>query len=199
MAIEAVVFDADGVLQGRRPGFVRGLLRLGGPGFALEVLRAEVTTLSGHRDLVEVLDGILRRRGLGVTGADLMRRWLHIRPDPEALALVARLRAAGVRVALGTNQQSYRGTYMREHLGYPALFDASFYSHELGAAKPDREFFVAVADGLGLPGDRILFIDDLPGNVRGARRAGLVAAWHLPVTGVRGLRRILRRHGVRPA
>lgn len=194
----AVVFDADGVLQGRRPGFVRGLIRLGGPRFALDCLRAEATTITGTPDLVATLDAVARRHRVATTGEELMRRWLDIVVDPEALALVAELRAAGTVVALGTNQQPYRGRWMQQQLGYPALFDASFYSFELGVAKPEPGFFLAVIDGLGLPPAAITFVDDLPGNVRAARRVGMRAVWQPPWADARALRRALTKPGGTP-
>ena len=187
----AVVFDADGVLQGRRPGFVRGLIRLGGPRFAVDCLRAEATTITGTLDLVATLDAVALRHRVATTGEELMRRWLDIVVDPEALALVAELRAGGTTVALGTNQQPYRGRWMQQQLGYPALFDANFYSFELGVAKPDPRFFRAVIDGLGLPPAAITFVDDLPPNVRAARRAGMRTIWQPPWVGARSLRRRL--------
>lgn len=193
---KAVVFDADGVLQRRRPGFVRGLLRLGGWRFTIDCLRAEAGTLTDERDLVEVLDEVVARHQVATTGEEVMRRWLHIEVDPGALEIVRELRRRGVTVALGTNQQSYRGAHMRDVVGYPDEFDASFYSHQLRLAKPDPAYFRAVADGLGLEPGEILFIDDLPGNVRGARSIGMRAEQHLWVTRARGLRRILRRHGL---
>lgn len=193
---KAVVFDADGVLQRRRPGFVRGLLRLGGVGFTIDCLRAEVATLTDQHDLVEALDEVVARHGVATTGEEVMRRWLHIEVDSGALDIVRKLRRQGVTVALGTNQQSYRGDHMRDVVGYSDEFDASFYSHQLRLAKPDRAYFRAVADGLGLDPPEILFIDDLPSNVRGARSIGMRAELHLWVTRARGLRRILRRHGL---
>jgi putative hydrolase of the HAD superfamily len=51
----------------------------------------------------------------------------------------------------------------------------AFLSHRLGMVKPDREIYDHVVSVLGLPADRILFIDDNQLNVDGALDAGLVA------------------------
>ena len=111
-AIEAVLFDADGILQfpvGSVHGWVSSMGRLGGPGFWREASAAEHLTLRGEADLRPLIEAILARRGRDVAFEDVMRPWYDWRPRPEALAIVQRLRAAGVRCVLATNQQSYRG------------------------------------------------------------------------------------------
>ena len=99
--------------------------------------------------------------------------------------------AAAVRVALATNQHRFRGSHMREHLRLDDHVDAAYYSFEQGVAKPDAAFFTRILDDLGDPPGSVLFIDDLPGNVRAARRLGIDARLHLWRTGAAGLRRTL--------
>jgi len=187
--LRTVLLDADGVLQRRRPGLVRGLLRLGGPGFLYDAIRAEVGCLTDRRDFVDALTEVIARHRLRADPAAVARRWLHIAIDPARLDLVAELRAAGIRCGLATNQHRYRGTYMRDVLGLDAHFDAAFYSFERGLAKPDQAFFASILDDLGDPAGAVLFLDDLPGNVVSARRLGIDARLHLWRSGVAGLRR----------
>jgi putative hydrolase of the HAD superfamily len=93
---------------------------------------------------------------------------------------VSRLGASGYGVHLATNQEQYRARHMQNALGYAALFDTCFYSCELGVAKPDPAFFIAVVDTLGVAPASILFVDDSERNVLAARAAGLAAVhWHL--------------------
>ena len=54
-------------------------------------------------------------------------------------------------------------------------FDRTFVSSELGVRKPDRASFDRISREIGVPHGRILFFDDTPANVEGARRAGLQA------------------------
>ena len=54
-----------------------------------------------------------------------------------------------------------------------AHFRRVFVSHELGARKPEARAFRRVAREVGLAPERILFFDDLPENVAGAREAGM--------------------------
>lgn len=187
--LRAVLFDADGVLQRRRPGFVRGLVRLGGPRFLADALRAEVACLTGSRELTDVLAPVIARHRVAETPEQVARRWLDVVVDPDRLAVVAGLRRRGVRCALATNQQRVRGGHMRTVLRLDDHFDDAFYSYELGLAKPDPAFYATVLDRLGLPAASVLYLDDLPGNVRAARRLGIDARLHLWATGAGGLRR----------
>ncbi|WP_457278557.1 HAD family hydrolase [Polaromonas sp. P5_D5] len=61
---------------------------------------------------------------------------------------------------------------------YPRLaqsFERIFVSSEIGYRKPERRAFEYVADAMGVPLNAILFFDDHPDNVEGARAAGLQA------------------------
>ena len=63
-------------------------------------------------------------------------------------------------------------------IGLGHLFDASVAAHELGIGKPDRRIFEQACDLAGVLPGRVLHVgDDLELDVRGARDAGLHAAW----------------------
>ncbi len=189
--LRVVLLDADGVLQRRRPGLVRSLLRLGGPRFLLDAMRAEVGCLTGDRDFPDALAEVIRRHRIPRTVDEVARGWLEIVVDPRRLELVDDLRAAGVRVALATNQHRFRGLHMREMLRLDDHFDTAYYSFELGVAKPDAGYFTRILDDLGEQPSSVLFVDDLPSNVRAARALGIDARLHLWRTGPAGLRRTL--------
>ncbi|MBY5956696.1 HAD family phosphatase [Membranicola marinus] len=56
----------------------------------------------------------------------------------------------------------------------------SFYSHELKMAKPDPQIYQEVQRRIEVPGEQILFIDDLEENVAGAKNAGWHSVVHPP-------------------
>lgn len=88
-------------------------------------------------------------------------------------------------------------THMRHVVArYPWLsrFRKIFTSHELGARKPETEIYEKVAREIGLAPQRLLFVDDRPENVRGARRAGYLA--EVCKESPSELLAILRRHGL---
>lgn len=189
--LRVVLLDADGVLQRRRPGLVRGLLRLGGPRFLVDAMRAEVRCLTGEHDFPDALAEVMRRHRIPRSLDEVAGGWLDIVVDPRRLELVDALRGRGVRVALATNQHRFRGLHMRDVLRLDDRFDAAYYSFELRVAKPDAAFFTRILDDLGEHPGSVLFVDDLPGNVRAARTLGIDARLHLWRTGAAGLRRTL--------
>ncbi len=64
---------------------------------------------------------------------------------------------------------------MEDKLAYSTRFDRTFYSYELGLAKPDVRYFNAIVAQLGLAPEQVIFIDDGERNVAAAREAGLHA------------------------
>lgn len=188
--------DADGVLQHSPPGWLAGWVRLGGPGLLPAVMRAERPTQDGSTELEPLLARMLAERGLRVTADQVLAHWCRIEVDRRMLALVDRVRGAGVLTAMGTNQNPVRGRYMLDHLPYAEHFDALFHSWRIGRVKPDPAFFSHIVTELGIEPDEAVFVDDLAENVAGARRAGLRAV-HFPLLDTIGhLRRRLRRLGV---
>lgn len=57
-------------------------------------------------------------------------------------------------------------------------FDHVFYSHHIGAKKPDVACFEMVLDSLNIAAEHILFVDDLEENVRAADSRGMQAVVH---------------------
>jgi putative hydrolase of the HAD superfamily len=196
-----VLWDADGVLQRTPEGqesirpAVEG--RVGDvDGFLVEALEAERPALRGEVRWLDVLPPLLDRWGLADAFDDLVRAWLSIEPVPGPRELVAPLRAGGVSCFLATNQDEHRGRFMRERLGYPDLLDGSFYSYEMGLAKPDPDYFRSILASLGVAAEDVLFLDDNRANVVSARSVGLrgeVWSYREPVS---ALRDHLARHGL---
>ena len=75
-------------------------------------------------------------------------------------------------------------TLVREALARVALdgfFERIFVSSELGVEKPDRRFFAALLDGLGLPPEACVMVgDSYVNDVRGAAACGLRTVWLAP-------------------
>jgi len=88
--------------------------------------------------------------------------------NPEALAFVRDVRAAGKPVGLATNATDrLRGDL--DALGLTGEFDAIISSYELGIHKPAPEFYVRACAELGVPPQWVMFVDDDDRAVRAAR------------------------------
>jgi putative hydrolase of the HAD superfamily len=195
-SIRWVLFDADGVLQQMPQDWqepLAGLLQPDPLGTLRELFEAERPTLTGG-DFAEVVEKVLRRRGIRSDPEEVLQSWRSVVVDQDMLARVAELRAAGIGCALASNQQNVRVAFMRTLDAYVDAFDEQFYSTELGLAKPDPAYFRAIVDRLGTEPDEVLFLDDRDDNVAGARAAGLVAEVFTENAGAKELNRILRRY-----
>lgn len=88
---------------------------------------------------------------------------------------VRALRADGYRTGLCTNNVREGSTAWRELVAVDELFDAVVDSSEVGLRKPDVRIYQHTLGRLGVDDPaRTVFLDDHPGNVAGAERAGLV-------------------------
>jgi HAD superfamily hydrolase (TIGR01509 family) len=197
MPIAAVLWDADGVLQRTRPGWRESLIAIGGADFPAAVIEVEEQgPMIGRGSFRTALETLLRDRGIDVDPERILTLWDQIDSVPAALELVRRVRAQGVPCHLATNQHDRRAATMREVMRYGDHLDRQFYSCELGVAKPDPAYFLAILRKLALRPNDVLFIDDLSANVDAARSVGLLAERHDPADGADGLERALTAHGL---
>jgi putative hydrolase of the HAD superfamily len=113
--------------------------------------------------------GVERSQGL------IDRLFAGMQPDEPMLAAVAAAQRAGVRTGLLSNSWG-QGRYDRSR--FDTLFDAVVISGEVGMRKPDPRIYGLAAERLGLPPERCVFVDDLPGNLKPAREIGMATVAH---------------------
>lgn len=112
--------------------------------------------------------------------------------DDDMVALIARLHAAGVDLALFSNATDLLEGQIGE-MGIADSFSVVLNSWRLGHAKPSLDAYAAATEILRTPPNRILFVDDRPENVAGAVDAG----WHaVQYLGVDRLVGVLTRLGI---
>lgn len=104
--------------------------------------------------------------------------------DPEALAFVREVRAAGRKVGLATNATDLLGADLAA-LEVAGAIDVVINSWDLKVHKPAPEYFRRACELIGEQPKHVLFVDDDDRVIRGARAAGLPAyRWtgpqHLP-------------------
>ncbi|HEY7042794.1 MAG TPA: HAD family phosphatase [Nocardioidaceae bacterium] len=86
------------------------------------------------------------------------------------------LRADGYRTGLVTNNVKEASGQWRTLVPVEDLFEVVVDSSEVGMRKPNPAIYLHALDLLGgVAPERAVFLDDAPGNVAGARRAGLHA------------------------
>ncbi len=118
--------------------------------------------------------------GAGVSAARfreeaVARAPAFVRVLPGAHEMLARLRAEGIVYAILTNGWSP----LQEEKARLIGFDASvLVSERIGARKPERAAFAALAQHLELPLGALWYVGDDPStDCAGARAAGMTAVW----------------------
>jgi putative hydrolase of the HAD superfamily len=180
--IDLVIFDLDDVLAALdRPRRLRWLAAATGKApehFNATIWHADfepAAEAGAYPTGAEYLAEFNRRSGCALT----REQWVQARRqamtvDPEVLAIARELSARG-RIALLTNN----GALLKESLAelvpeVAALFgDGGHASCEFRARKPDPAVYARLVAQAGVLPARALMIDDDPGNVQGARDAGL--------------------------
>ena len=198
--VQAVLSDADGVIQRALPGWLDNLGALV-PGdrvdeFLDDLMLAELGPVRGEGSWQDELAKVLARWGVTTPVDEVLLNWARIEVFPEVIAVIRELRAAGTPCYLATNQQEFRTAHMRAELGYDEVFDQAFYSCELGVAKPDPAYFEAILERIGRTAAETLFIDDNESNVEGAASIGLHAELFPRDAGAVVMREILRKYSL---
>lgn len=199
--LEAVLFDAGGVLWDPRPSseemFARELARLG-----VHVDEARLHEAMNRAD--RLLDdefarldprdetGFWRRydgvvlEGLGVTvdgesfskglGVELRKVFAELGSwvrYPDAVPALELVRSKGLTTGMVSNATELARRVLR-HLDMERLFDLVVISDEVGVRKPDPRIFEMAVDLAGSSPSKTLFLGDKPAtDIEGATRAGL--------------------------
>jgi putative hydrolase of the HAD superfamily len=179
---KAVVFDVGGVIVQWQP---LQLMREHLPMVSPEEAHAQVFQswapgadwLAFDRGTVEpdeLAERIARRTGysraaieslVGAIGA-------HLKPMPDSVALIARVRAVGHALGLLSNMPRPYADHLEAVHECFGWFDHRAWSGRLGLVKPDRAFFDHVIEQLAVEPSQAVFIDDSIGHVEAARRYG---------------------------
>lgn len=131
---------------------------------------------SGRCSEQEFADGLIDDWRLSITAVELLdafQEWVTV-PNIGAEKLVADTRTA-VPVGCLSNTNAAHWDRQLGHGPLVEMFDHLFLSFQMGKLKPDPETYEHVKEALGVPAERILFIDDNEINVDAASAAGIRA------------------------
>lgn len=96
----------------------------------------------------------------------------------EVVALAAEVHEAGARVGILTNDLgAFHGPAWVRSIPFLSGVDALVDASVTGILKPDPRAFHAALDALGAATSEVVFVDDQPVNVDGARQVGVHAIW----------------------
>jgi putative hydrolase of the HAD superfamily len=191
--VDAVVFDYGGVLTTPLSSTTGSWLRADGidpDGFAA-LMRSWLGRDAEPGNPIHLLEtGELevaefeRRFAARLVAADgrpvvaegvLSRLFAAMTPSDEMLDLVRGLRKLGLRTGLLSN--SWGNDYPHDTLA--ELCDVVVISGEVGLRKPDEPIYRLLLERLGLPAERVVFVDDFTANVRAAQKIGMHGIKHV--------------------
>lgn len=121
------------------------------------------------------------RRGAPLHGHPHLMRAMFQQPGidparPAAVDLLRSARAAGVTTAVFSNElMDFQGREWVESQEWFPLFDVVFDATERGVRKPDPAAYQQVVSELGLPAERMVFVDDNPRYADAGAAAGMTA------------------------
>ena len=198
MSYQALIFDAGGVFvpHDNEQLFVRLAGRCSG-GDALDRIRARSADRrigTGETTAADVHAWLSDELGYGAGPETFLEDWsCHLVVDHDMLELMTAL-SENYRVEIFSNTNAAHWARVTE-LAQGGLDRFQMHlSHEIGAVKPDVSAFLLVAERAGIEPGCSLFIDDVPDNVEGARRAGFQAE---QFTSQGALEALLQARGVR--
>lgn len=131
----------------------------------------EVGTLDVHGYFASL------RRSLGIelTHAQFLEGWnaIFIGEVPGIADLLARAARHLPLYAFTNTNPTHAAYWSAKFPQAVAHFRKIFISSSIRLRKPDAEAFAFVVDEMGVPAQRIVFFDDSPHNIEGARASGL--------------------------
>jgi HAD superfamily hydrolase (TIGR01509 family) len=193
--IRAVVFDLDGLMFDTEALFAKvagDMLAARGKRFTPEIMRAMIgrraaesgpafKAMAGLDEPVEVLMAEARARFNAELDA-------AVHPTPGLFALLDRLRACGLPLAVAT---SARRVYAERLLGGHGLLDRFAFvltGDDVARGKPDPEIYRTAIGRFGVPAASVLVLEDSAAGLAAARGAGAFAVGvpheHSPADGL---------------
>lgn len=182
MKYKVFLFDADGVIlkdeglftdKAKEAGLISSTEKT--QPFFQGVFRQ---CLLGKADLKEELAKVIGEWGWQGTVDELIDFWFSVGDDLDSkmAQFIQDVKQKGVSVYMTSDQEKYRGQYLRQKFGH--LFQDFFFSGEVGLNKKEPGFFEYVYDKIKdevSSKSEIVFIDDLLHNIENARAFGIDA------------------------
>ncbi len=178
--LRAVILDVDGTLvdsndahahawveafreHGYQPtfGVVRWLIGMGGD----KVLRM-VTQLREDQPVAQQI--LARRRSI------FLKAYLpHVRPFPNAHALLSQMRTSGLRLLVASSEDKSEVEALLDSTQFSDLIEDVVSSADVQHSKPDPDLVDAALRRLELPATQVLMLGDTPYDIEAGRQIGV--------------------------
>lgn len=198
MTARGLLVDFGGVLSTSQFDSLLSFCRR--EGLPADAFDPVLSSPSGKSMVVDLESGRLSQQDFALRTAQLVgvdpenlfeRIAVDLRPQPEVLDAVARVRAQGRRVGVLSNSwgsspyDAYAPWHLDEH------FDTVVISDQVGLRKPDPAIYRLAAERLGVPPEGCVFVDDYADYLEPASRLGMTTVHAVdPTTTVEALDRL---------
>lgn len=131
----------------------------------------------GEIDATEYFNQLRGKLDLSLTDQQFLSGWNRmvggrIEGVEKVLARFARLRPLYI---FSNTNMAHHACWAFEHAGLLRDFKRLFLSFEMRMRKPEARAFEFISQEVGVPLEKILFFDDTPENIEGARALGIQA------------------------
>jgi epoxide hydrolase-like predicted phosphatase len=179
--IKAICFDLDGVYftpEGKR-SFHRALS--GEFGADPAVVDEIMYRSKAMRDLVmgiiapsEFWEYLRAETSITATDEELVVRWVRdYEIDEQVRKVVRSAKEQGYVTCVCTNNNAARLPALEAKFNFYQDFDAVVSSQEVGHTKPSNEIFAALLEKTGVKPNELVYSDDNPERLQGARDLGI--------------------------
>jgi HAD superfamily hydrolase (TIGR01509 family) len=180
VAVQAVIFDMDGVIVDSEPYSMRALidtLRR----YGIEPTPDDLRRSYGRRVRDDIADYFARyavSADVDIAIAHKHARYYHLaaghlHPFAGVMALLERIRHHGYRLALASSGDRVKVAFGMQALELNRIFETVITGDDVSHSKPDPEIYLMTAQRLGLPPADCIAIEDAPAGVEAAKRAGM--------------------------
>ena len=132
----------------------------------------------GNDDIMRLImpEEVIREKGTAALGdeKEAIYREIYapeIEPMPGLVALLDKLRDAGIRCAVGSSGCRANVDFVLEKCDIESFFDAKINGDMVTRCKPDPEIYLTAAAALGLAPAECVVFEDAPAGIEAARRA----------------------------
>ena len=185
MAILGAIFDMDGLLLDSEAQSIYSWPEAGREQ-GYEITRQMIRDITGtnhvncRRIMTEYLGADLDFERLYNRAVDLNYERmvkLNMPLRPYAREILENLKAAGVKLALGTSTNRDRAVEEMKIAGLYDFFDVFCFGNEVEKGKPAPDIFLLAAKRLGIEPADCAVLEDSPNGVLAALAAGMESIW----------------------
>jgi len=180
VAVQAVIFDMDGVIVDSEPYSMQALIDILRQ-YGVEPTEDDLHRSYGRRvrdDFVEYFAKYGVTTDVNIAIAHKHARYYHLaaghlRPFAGVMTLLKRLSEQGFRLALASSGDRVKVAFGMQALALNGIFETVVTGDDVSHSKPHPEIYLTAAQRVGVSPTACIAIEDAPAGVEAAKRAGM--------------------------